>query len=199
MVQSVKVQFDPINNMDWVTKTDRLLKGRTKRAVEKAAGWARNSLAASMSSGSTPTALRGARLAKALEVPAEWLFDDDRDWPPPNEQPPPQPGMEQLDALTAEIGRLVEQLRSGRRYDSEETTKQMRVMAAELTEIIARQAAEAQALLQQIIAAKAVPEVKPGESKGKAKSAKQFDAGRQAARSAQQRARQQKKNRTKRA
>ena len=69
--------------MEWWDKADRLLKGRTAAHIEREAGWSTNSLRTSIKRGSMPGANLGIKLARVLGVPAEWLFDDDADWPPP--------------------------------------------------------------------------------------------------------------------
>lgn len=71
--------------MDWTEKVVKLLEeaGWRQSEVERRAGWARGSLGAKMSAGHMPGADKGVRLARALRVPAEWLFDDEQPWPPP--------------------------------------------------------------------------------------------------------------------
>lgn len=71
--------------MDWTEKVARLLEatGWRQADIERRANWATGTLGSKMSRGSMPSADRGVRLAKALRVPAEWLFDDQAEWPPP--------------------------------------------------------------------------------------------------------------------
>lgn len=69
--------------MNWMDKVRRLQAGRTLSAIEEAAGWSRNQLAAALSRGSIPGADIAIRLARTLEVPTDWLFDDKLGWPPP--------------------------------------------------------------------------------------------------------------------
>lgn len=72
-----------MTNNGWAEKTKRLLEGRSLRAIEKAAGWTTNSLAGTMNKQAVPSATKGVALARALGVSADWLFDDEQDWPPP--------------------------------------------------------------------------------------------------------------------
>ncbi|MCG8404810.1 MAG: helix-turn-helix domain-containing protein [Phycisphaerales bacterium] len=90
-------------NSNWIEKTKRLLEGQSLRAVEKAAGWTTNSLAGTMNQKSVPSATKGVALARALDVSADWLFDDDQDWPPP--EPPDEFGLtaDELNALVQTV------------------------------------------------------------------------------------------------
>lgn len=85
--------------MDWVQKTRKLLKGRTLRSIEKVADWSPNTLAATLSKASVPTATRGIKLARALGVDPDWLFDDEQAWPPPETTDEDSISVEDLDQL----------------------------------------------------------------------------------------------------
>lgn len=90
--------------MDWIAKVNRL-RGRQKLAsIERDAGWARSSLSAAMSRGSTPNAAHGVRLAHALGVPAGWLFDDNEGWPPSPDVVPKRTALGILRAAIEDAG-----------------------------------------------------------------------------------------------
>lgn len=71
--------------MEWWEKVLRIRAevGVSWAAVERLAGWERNTLSPTLSRKSMPLADRGIALARALRVPAEWLFDAEAGWPPP--------------------------------------------------------------------------------------------------------------------
>ena len=54
-----------------------------------------------------PAVVKGIAIARALDVPVQWLFDDAQDWPPP------EPGNERPHFSDAELAR-----EAGRRLDS---------------------------------------------------------------------------------
>lgn len=72
-----------IESVNWVQKMKELLDGRSLRSIEKAAGVPLNTLAGKKKLKTAPNVLYSIRIARALEVPAEWLFDDKQDCPPP--------------------------------------------------------------------------------------------------------------------
>jgi len=79
--------------MDWIEKMEKLLNGRSYAVIERAAGWPDNTLSNAVRGEQMPGADKAIRLARALGVPAEWLFDDDQGCPPPT-----RPAGELLDA-----------------------------------------------------------------------------------------------------
>lgn len=68
--------------MDWIEKFEKVRAGRRLVEIERDAGWSENSLSARINQKNTPNAVLGAKLAKALGVSADWLFDDDNLGPP---------------------------------------------------------------------------------------------------------------------
>lgn len=72
--------------MTWIEKVNKLKGVLTLSKLGGLAGWPQNSLSTSMKRGSMPNAGLGIRLANALGVPAEWLFDDNL-------------GMDQIEAI----------------------------------------------------------------------------------------------------
>lgn len=87
--------------MHWTEKVKRLQNGRTLASIEEAAGWSRNQLGAAMSRKSMPGADIAIALARALEVPTDWLFDERLAWPPP------AAGKVQLDFDLPEVQKLL--------------------------------------------------------------------------------------------
>ena len=69
--------------MDFAQKLRRLRDGRPDHAIAEASGCSPGAVQKWASGRSIPRADYGVRLAAALGVPAEWLFDDSQDWPPP--------------------------------------------------------------------------------------------------------------------
>lgn len=67
----------------WVEKAEKLMGDRPVAEIERAAGWAANTLSNALLKGTTPGADKAIRLARALGVPAEWLFDDSDTSPGP--------------------------------------------------------------------------------------------------------------------
>lgn len=71
--------------MDWCEKVEKLkdhLETSYAR-IEKRAGWTINTLSVALNRKSMPAADAGLKLARALDVSCEWLFDDAAGWPPP--------------------------------------------------------------------------------------------------------------------
>jgi len=71
--------------MDWVEKLYKLKeeRGFAVAHIERKADWPEKTLSNCLSRGSMPLADKGVRLAKALAISADWLFDDSQGWPPP--------------------------------------------------------------------------------------------------------------------
>lgn len=64
-------------------KLNKLMEGRKQTAVCDKADVGRTALSGYLKKGAMPPADVAFRLAHAMEVPLEWLLDDDQDWPPP--------------------------------------------------------------------------------------------------------------------
>lgn len=62
--------------MHWTEKVLKLKGDRPLAAIERAASWKTNHLSNAINDKSMPQADRAIRLAQALRVPAEWLFDE---------------------------------------------------------------------------------------------------------------------------
>ncbi len=62
----------------WASKVRRLQAGRSLRDIEREAGWRTNRLSNAMSSSSDLGVRAAISLARVLNVPVEWLFDDSR-------------------------------------------------------------------------------------------------------------------------
>ena len=76
---------------DWREKVRRLLpvRGRTQKALAAEVGVAYNSFRSYLGAiQSSPGMLTGMKIARALNVSADWLFDDDQPWPPPATEGP---------------------------------------------------------------------------------------------------------------
>lgn len=69
--------------MEFKDKLEKLLKGRQKQAVAEAAGLVPSALSNFTRRGNVPRADVAFKLAKALDVPLDWLVDDEADFPPP--------------------------------------------------------------------------------------------------------------------
>ena len=89
----------------WVQKVRFLAKGRVLAQIEQEANWPENALATSLNRGSTPRSDRGIQLARALKVPAEWLFDDSDDslTPHAHANPPIHEIPEAMEKLVLEV------------------------------------------------------------------------------------------------
>jgi len=64
-------------------KLKRLMEGRVQSPVAETAGIGTGTLSKYLKGAVTPGADIALRLARALEVPLEWLVDDEKGWPPP--------------------------------------------------------------------------------------------------------------------
>ncbi|QOV88435.1 helix-turn-helix domain-containing protein [Humisphaera borealis] len=74
--------------------TEKLRKasaGRNKADAGRSVGLPDTAISNYIASGSIPRADIALKLARALEIPLEWLVDDDQDWPPPTSST--QPGL----------------------------------------------------------------------------------------------------------
>lgn len=99
-------------SVNWNDKVRRIVEaaGIKLSHIEKCAKWPRNRLSAAMSSGAMPASDAGVRLARALGVPAEWLFDDEQDWPPPRAVSAESLDADARDAIAAELRRALRRL-----------------------------------------------------------------------------------------
>jgi len=52
--------------------------------IERKAGLGRNRITNMVNDHQVPNAIDGIKLARALGVSAEWLFDENQGWPPPD-------------------------------------------------------------------------------------------------------------------
>lgn len=69
--------------MHWREKLRLLLKNRNASELSRNAGLNPSAIGAAVSKGTTPSADKAVRIAEALGVSADWLFDDLAEWPPP--------------------------------------------------------------------------------------------------------------------
>ena len=69
----------------WLTKLTRLCDGRNFSALERRAGLPKNTLTRTLA-GQMPRAVLAVKIARELGVPTDWLFDEERDWPPPSRE-----------------------------------------------------------------------------------------------------------------
>jgi len=79
-------------------KVERLLaqRGMSAAALARLAGVGQDVISRLRHlDGYEPLASKAVRIARALGVPAEWLFDDEADWPPP-EQPEADPRLRKI-------------------------------------------------------------------------------------------------------
>ncbi len=74
--------------MRWYDKIDKLTEGINASHICTKAGLPRNAIRRAATSKNMPIAAKGVKIAKALGVPPDWLFDDNRDWPPPSYDEP---------------------------------------------------------------------------------------------------------------
>jgi hypothetical protein len=66
-------------------KLHRLVSGRNKAELSRAAKLPETAISGYLAKGSIPRADIAVRLARdALDVPVEWLVDDEQNWPPPD-------------------------------------------------------------------------------------------------------------------
>lgn len=64
-------------------KVGRLTELMNRAKVSRAAGLPPTAIDAVVNKKRMPLASNGLKIARALKVPMEWLFDDKADWPPP--------------------------------------------------------------------------------------------------------------------
>ncbi len=69
--------------MDLAGKIEHLRRGRSNTELAVACGCSPANIQKIAREGSQPNFALGVRLAAVLGVPADWLGDDDADWPPP--------------------------------------------------------------------------------------------------------------------
>ena len=77
--------------MTWNEKVRKLYLGGNYAALSRQTGWSYKTLKNSVKAGNMPKADKAIRLARALGVRAEWLFDDNQGWPPPTMVGPANP------------------------------------------------------------------------------------------------------------
>ncbi|MFQ5494145.1 MAG: helix-turn-helix domain-containing protein [Phycisphaerae bacterium] len=87
----------------WAEKFEALRGGRSRAAIERQAGLPSNSISNWINDGRAVRASYGVRLARALGVTSDWLFDDEQDLPPPGSGG----GLTPTGALDARTRRLV--------------------------------------------------------------------------------------------
>ena len=69
--------------MTWQEKMRRLTEGKNLSYWSRRAGCPRNAISNALNSNQMPRSDKGVKLAKALKVTADWLFDDEQDRPSP--------------------------------------------------------------------------------------------------------------------
>ncbi len=69
--------------MKLAEKIRRSKEGRGYADIAREVGCSSENVRKIIDQGSQPGFFLGVRLAKALDVPVDWLADDDQDWPPP--------------------------------------------------------------------------------------------------------------------
>jgi transcriptional regulator with XRE-family HTH domain len=72
--------------MDFAEKLSRLTEEKNKQKLSNAAGLPATAVSDYIAKGSIPRADKALALARALNVPLEWLVDDAQEWPPPTQQ-----------------------------------------------------------------------------------------------------------------
>lgn len=70
--------------MDYQEKIRRLLDSRSKTSLSKSAGLPASTLDSILNKNQEPRAQKAVKIAQALDVSADWLFDNSKDWPPPD-------------------------------------------------------------------------------------------------------------------
>ncbi|MEM1445167.1 MAG: helix-turn-helix transcriptional regulator [Planctomycetota bacterium] len=86
--------------MDLATKITKLLGNRPLTDLADAVGASRGSFNNYVNRGSMPRADVALRISRELDVPFDWLVDDDQDWPPP---PRDQAQLSLADTHTGEL------------------------------------------------------------------------------------------------
>ena len=69
--------------MDWREKIERLLRGLNAASHARKVGLPPSSIGAAVTRENEPNARKAVKITRALGVNADWLFDDEQDWPPP--------------------------------------------------------------------------------------------------------------------
>lgn len=69
--------------MEWREKLRRLLKDKNAAELSRTVGLNPSAIGAAASKGNLPKADKAVRIARALRVPTDWLFNDEAGWPPP--------------------------------------------------------------------------------------------------------------------
>jgi helix-turn-helix protein len=69
--------------MDFREKVRRLVGTQNKSELSRLAGLPDTAIDAVVNKGREPLASNAVKLARVLRVPSDWLFDDERGWPPP--------------------------------------------------------------------------------------------------------------------
>lgn len=69
--------------MKWQEKIRRLLRGKNASELARSVGLHVSAIGDAAKKGQMPKADKAVRIARALGIPCDWLFDDSLDWPPP--------------------------------------------------------------------------------------------------------------------
>jgi len=91
--------------MNWLEKAKRLLKGKNASELSRAVHLPPSAIGAAVSKGNLPKADKAVKIARALGVSADWLFDDLAEWPPPVTGFGGAPDAELVQLLEARINR----------------------------------------------------------------------------------------------
>jgi transcriptional regulator with XRE-family HTH domain len=70
--------------MKFTEKLAKLTEGKNKQKLGEDAGLPQTAISNYISKGNVPRVDSALALARALNVPLEWLVDDEQDWPPPS-------------------------------------------------------------------------------------------------------------------
>ncbi len=98
--------------MELAEKIQRLRGTLSNAALGQAVGCSPSNIQNVARAGGQPSFAVGARLAKILGVPAEWLADDEQDWPPPpTEKQAATAAIERMLAGAGLVGELNEEER----------------------------------------------------------------------------------------
>lgn len=85
--------------MKWTEKVASLVSEDQIYAIEKEAKWSQGDLKRYLKRGTEPGAYAAFRLAQAIGVPLDWLFNEEDKGPPPNRKPSVD-----AKAIMAEVG-----------------------------------------------------------------------------------------------
>lgn len=77
--------------MKFTEKLRLLTDGQNKARIGRCSGLGTTTISNYIAKGSMPRADIAVKMASALNVPIDWLCDDDRDWPPPSSTEPSAP------------------------------------------------------------------------------------------------------------